>query len=121
MKQKKKGLKKITIWGDGTATRDFCFVDDIAEGIALAAEKYDSSSPLNLASGKENTIKEMALIIKKKIKYEGDIVWDTKKPTGPKRRYVNIDKAKKLIGYKVSTSLEEGLEKTIKWYKDNNN
>jgi GDP-L-fucose synthase len=117
---KKNGLKKVVIWGDGTATRDFCFVDDIAEGIVLAAEKYNSSSPLNLASGRENTIKEMALIIKEKIQYEGDIIWDIKKPTGPKRRYVNIDKAKNLIGYKINTSLEEGLEKTIKWYRDKN-
>lgn len=118
---KKNKLKKVIIWGDGTATRDFCFVEDIAEGIVLAAEKYNDSSPLNLASGKEFTIKEIAMIIKNKLKYAGDITWDSTKPTGPRRRLVDIKKAKKLIGYKVPTTLEKGLEETINWYQEKHN
>ena len=112
-------IKNVVVWGDGSATRDFCYVEDIADGLVLAAEKYNNSLPLNLASGKEISIMEIAKIIKKKINYEGEIIWDKNKPTGPKRRFVNINKAKKLIGYQPRISLEKGLEKTIKWYQDN--
>ena len=87
--------------------------------MVLAAEKYNDSSPLNLASGKEISIKDLAHIIKKKIDYKGKIVWDKTKPTGPKRRLVSINKAKKFIGFKPSVSVEKGLENTIKWYQKN--
>ena len=105
------------VWGDGTATRDFCYVADIAEGLVLTAENYNDSSPLNLASGEEYSIKEIAETIKKKVFYDGEIIWDKTKPTGPSRRLVNIEKAKNLIGFKPITSLEKGLETTIKWFQ----
>ncbi len=114
-------INHVVVWGDGSATRDFCYVEDVADGLVLAAEKYNDSLPLNLASGKEISIMEIAKIIKKKINYDGEIIWDKNKPTGPKRRFVNINKAKKLIGYQPLTSLEKGLEKTIKWYQENHN
>jgi len=114
---KKNNKKEVIVWGDGKATRDFCYVEDIANGLVLAAEKYNDSYPLNLASGKEIRIKDLALIIKKKIGFEGKIVWDKTKPTGPKRRLVSINKAKKLIGFKPYVSIEKGLENTIKWYQ----
>jgi len=108
--------KEVIVWGNGEATRDFCYVEDIAEGIILAAEKYNKSDPINLASGKEIKVKKIALLIKKKIGYMGNIVWDSSKPAGSKRRKININKAKNEFGYKVMTSLEEGIQKTIDWY-----
>ena len=114
--QKKNNEKEVVVWGDGESTRDFCYVEDIAEGIVLAAEKYNKSDPVNLASGREIKIKDIALIIKNKIGYGGNIVWDTSKPAGPERRKVDISKAKKEFGYKVETKLEDGIQKTIEWY-----
>ena len=111
-----KEKKEVIIWGNGKATRDICFVEEVAEGIVQAAQNYNNSDPINLASGNETTIKEIAEIIKKKIGYKGNIVWDETKPSGPKRRFVDISKAKKEFGYRVTTSLEEGINKTIDWY-----
>ena len=113
---KVKKQKEVIVWGSGNATRDFCYVDDVAEGIILAAEKYNKSDPVNLASGNETTIKEIALLVKKKIGYQGNIIWDASKPSGPPRRFVDINKAKKEFGYCVTTTLEEGINKTIDWY-----
>ena len=112
--------KKVTVWGNGESTRDLCYVEDIAEGIVLAAEKYNKSDPINLASGKEIKVKKIAHLIKKKIGYEGNIVWDSNKPVGSKRRKININKAKNEFGYKVMNSLEEGVQKTIDWYMKKN-
>ena len=111
-----KKQKEVIVWGNGNATRDFCYVDDVAEGIILAAEKYNKSDPVNLASGNETAIKEIALLVKKKIGYQGNIVWDASKPSGPSRRFVDVSKAKKEFGYCVNTTLEEGINKTIDWY-----
>ena len=108
--------KEAVVWGDGESTRDFCYVEDIAEGIVLAAEKYNKSDPVNLASGNEISIKKLALLIKKQIGYEGNILWDSSKPSGPKRRVIDINKAKNEFGYQVTTSLEEGIKKTVDWY-----
>ena len=117
---KKNNKKEVIVWGDGESTRDFCYVEDIAEGIVLAAEKYNKSDPINLASGKEIKIKKIAFFIKKKIGYKGNIIWDGNKPVGPKRRKININKAKNELGYKATTSLEEGIQKTIDWYMKKN-
>ncbi len=108
--------KEAVVWGDGESTRDFCYVEDIAEGIVLATEKYNKSDPVNLASGNEISIKKLALLIKKQIGYEGSILWDSSKPSGPKRRVIDINKAKNEFGYQVTTSLEEGIKKTVDWY-----
>ena len=116
-KAKEKNEKEVIVWGSGESTRDFCYVEDVAEGIVLAAEKYNESEPVNLASGNEVTVKEIAELIKKKIGYKGNIIWDQSKPTGPQRRVVDISKAKKEFGYLVTTNLEEGINKTIQWYK----
>ena len=108
--------KEVVVWGNGESTRDFCYVEDIAEGIVLAAEKYNKSDPVNLASGNEISIKKLALFIKKQIGYEGNILWDSSKPSGPKRRVIDINKAKNEFGYRVTTSLEKGIKKTVDWY-----
>ena len=113
---KKNNEKEVVVWGDGNSTRDFCYIEDIANGIILAGEKYNESTPLNLASGKETTIKELVEIIKAQIKFEGNIVWDKNMPVGPNRRNVSIDLARDKIKYNPKYSLEEGIKKTIEYY-----
>ena len=113
---KKNNEKEVTVWGDGKSTRDFCYIEDIADGIILAGEKYNESTPLNLASGNEITIKELAEIIKKQIKFEGTIFWDKNMPVGPNRRNVSIDLARKKIDFNPKFTLEEGIKKTIDHY-----
>ncbi len=113
---KKNKVKEVPVWGNGNSTRDFCYIEDIVSGIMLAAEKYDDSKPINLASGKETKIKEVAEIIKKQIGYEGKIIWDENMPIGPNRRNVSIELAQKKIKYNPKVSLEDGIKKTIDWY-----
>lgn len=113
---KKNNTKEVSVWGNGNSTRDFCYIEDIVSGIVLAAEKYDDSKPINLASGKETTIKEVAEIIKKQIGFKGKIIWDENMPIGPNRRNVSIELAKEKINYNPKVSLEDGIKKTIDWY-----
>jgi GDP-L-fucose synthase len=110
-------LKTITLWGDGTPTRDFLYVDDAAEGIILAAEKYNKSEPVNLGTGKETSIEELVNIILKIMKVDMSIIWEKEKPNGQPRRCVDSSKALKEFGYKSKMSLEEGLKKTIEGYQ----
>ena len=113
---KKNNTKEVSVWGNGNSTRDFCYIEDIVSGIILAAEKYYDSKPINLASGKETTIKEVAEIIKKQIGFKGKIIWDENMPIGPNRRNVSIELAKEKINYNPKVSLEDGIKKTIDWY-----
>lgn len=116
-----KKKKFVEVWGDGKATRDFCYIDDIVEGLILTAKKYQKTEPLNLGSGKEISIKFLANLIKSKIGYKGKIRWLKNKPVGPKRRFLKIDKAKKEIGYNPKIDIHEGLNRTINWYIQNYN
>jgi len=113
---KKNNEKEVKVWGDGNSTRDFCYIEDIANGIILAGEKYNESEPLNLASGREVTIKELVMIVKKQMNYEGKIIWDKDMPIGPNRRNINIQLAKKKIDYDPKISLEDGIQRTIDYY-----
>ncbi len=113
---KRKKKKFVEVWGSGSATRDFCYIDDAVNGLILTARKYKKAEPVNIGSGKEISIKKLALLIKKKIGFSGNIKWLKNKPTGPKRRVLNITKARKELGYKVNCSIEEGLSRTIHWY-----
>ena len=113
---KKNKEKEILVWGDGNATRDFSYIEDIADGIILSAENYNESQPMNLASGRETSIKELAEIIKKQMNYEGNIRWDTNMPVGPNRRNVSIDLARKKIKFDPKVSLEDGIKKTIDFF-----
>ena len=113
---KKNNVKEVLVWGDGSATRDFSYIEDIAEGIILSAENYNESLPINLASGRETSIKELAEIIKKKMNYEGNLRWDTEMPVGPNRRNVSIDLAREKIKFNPKISLEDGIEKTIDFF-----
>ena len=111
----------ITLWGTGNPTREFLFVEDAAEGILLAAERYNSSEPINLGSGKEISIKDLAALITKLSGFVGDIIWDSTKPDGQPRRCLDISRAGKEFGFKAQVELEEGVRKTIEWYVSEKN
>ncbi len=113
----KEGNSSITLWGDGTASREFLYVEDAAEAILLATEQYNKSVPVNLGSGREITIKELAGIIANYTGFTGIIIWDSTRPNGQPRRALDTSKAKKAFGFAAGTSLEEGLKNTIRWYQ----
>ncbi len=106
----------VDVWGTGNATREFLYAEDAAEGIILAAEKYGKPEPLNLGTGQETSIKELAETISDIIGYKGRIAWDTSRPDGTLRRCLDSSRAYKEIGFKAKTQLRVGLEKTIAWY-----
>jgi GDP-L-fucose synthase len=116
---KERGENEVVLWGDGSPTREFLFVEDCARGIVLATMKYDGSEPVNLGSGKEISIKSLASLMSKKIGYEGKISWDKSKPNGQPRRMLDVSRAKEYFGFEAKTGFEEGLDKTIKWYLAN--
>jgi len=106
----------IVVWGDGSPTREFIYVTDAARGIALATERYNESLPVNLGSGFEISIKDLAEKIAKMTGFEGDFVWDTSKPNGQPRRALDISRAKEKFGFEARVDFDEGLQKTIDWY-----
>jgi len=110
---------EIILWGDGTPTREFLFVSDAAEGLLLAAERYDGAEPFNLGSGQEISIKDLALLIAKLTDFEGNIAWDTSKPNGQPRRVLDTTRAFEFFGFRARTNLEDGLRETIEWYRQN--
>ena len=111
------GHSHIVVWGTGKPTREFLYVEDAAEGILLAAERYNESQPVNLGSGMEISIRDLAHLIARLTGFEGEIVWDTSKPDGQPRRCLDTTKAEKLFGFRARTPFEEGLRRTIEWYK----
>jgi GDP-L-fucose synthase len=113
------GNNEIVVWGTGNPSREFIYAEDAAEGIILATEKYNKSNPVNIGAGFEITINDLVNLIVKLTKFKGEIVWDTSKPDGQPRRMLDTTKAEKEFGFKAETSFEEGLKKTIKWYKLN--
>ena len=116
---KKRGEKKVTVWGTGKASREFLYVEDAAEAIILTAEKYDKTDPVNLGAGFEITIKKLAELIKKSTGFDGKIVWDKSKPDGQPRRMLDVSRARKEFGFEAKTSFEKGLKDTIDWYTKN--
>jgi len=113
---RERGDDHIVAWGDGSPTREFLYVEDAAEGLLLAAERYDESDPVNLGSGFEISIRELLETIARLTGFEGEIVWDTSKPNGQPRRKLDVSKAERLFGFRASTRFEEGLKRTIEWY-----
>ncbi|HOQ68884.1 MAG TPA: GDP-L-fucose synthase [Anaerolineaceae bacterium] len=111
------GADFIEVWGDGTPTREFLYVEDAAEGILLATEKYDSPEPINLGSGMEISIKHLVELIARLTGLKGRIIWDTSKPNGQPRRRLDVTRAEQAFGFIAGTSFEEGLKKTIEWYR----
>ncbi len=116
---KYKGEKKVEVWGDGTPTREFVYAADAAEGIVLATEHYNESEPINIGSGMEISIRDLATLIADLVGYEGEIVFDTSKPNGQPRRALDVSRANALFGYKAKMNFHEGLKRTIVYYADN--
>jgi GDP-L-fucose synthase len=113
------GRPEVVCWGDGSPSREFLYVKDAAEAIALAAERYDGPLPVNLGSGREIRIKDLAETIAREAGYSGKIVWDTSRPNGQPRRCLDTSRAEKLFGFRAATSFEEGLRETVKWFLEN--
>jgi GDP-L-fucose synthase len=113
------GAEDVELWGDGSPTREFLFVDDAAEGIVLATEGYDGPLPVNLGSGDEIQIQALAIKVAKAIGYCGRIAWDTSKPNGQPRRMLDVTRARTLFGFQATTSFDVGLRRTIDWFLSN--
>ncbi len=112
-----RGDEKIVCWGDGSPTREFLYVDDAAEGITLATERYDDGEPVNLGSGREISIRDLAMLIARLTGFTGRIEWDTSKPNGQPRRCLDVTRARERFGFIARTDFETGLRRTIEWYR----
>jgi GDP-L-fucose synthase len=110
------GDERIVLWGDGSPTREFLYVDDCAAGIWLATQHYDGPDPVNLGTGDEIAIRDLAELVAELTGYDGEIVWDTEKPNGQPRRNLDVSRADQLFGFRARTPLRQGLADTIAWY-----
>lgn len=113
------GLDRVVLWGDGSPTREFLYVEDCAEALILAAERYDGPEPVNIGSGREILIRDLAGKIRGITGFAGDIIWDVSKPNGQPRRCLDVSRARELLGFEAKTPLEEGLRATWQWYMEN--
>jgi GDP-L-fucose synthase len=109
---------EVVLWGDGSPTREFLYVDDCADGLLLAAERYDGADPVNLGTGVETSIRELAELIAELTGFEGEIVWDASMPNGQPRRQLDASRAKELFGFEALTPLRDGLARTVAWYRE---
>ena len=108
---------EVVLWGDGSPTREFLFVDDCVEGLLLAADRYEGPEPVNLGTGVETSIRELAEVVAELTEFRGELVWDTSMPNGQPRRQLDAARAQELFGFHAKTSLRDGLERTIAWYR----
>ena len=115
---RERGDGEIVLWGDGSPTREFLYVDDCVEALWLASQRYDGAEPVNLGSGEEIAIRELAELVAELTGFEGEIVWDTSRPNGQPRRRLDVSRAEELFGFRAHTRLREGLERTIAWYRE---
>jgi GDP-L-fucose synthase len=113
-----RGESEIVLWGDGSPTREFLYVDDAAEGIVLATLRYDGPDPVNLGTGEEISIKALAELIGEATGFEGEIVWDTTKPNGQPRRSLDTSRARELFGFEAQTLFRDGIARTVAWYRE---
>lgn len=111
------GLPSVEVWGTGAISREFLFVEDCAEGLALAAEKYNGAEPVNLGAGRELTIRELAQIIQKATGFAGKLEWNASRPDGQPRRSLDTSRAREWFGFEAHTSLEEGIARTVAWFE----
>jgi GDP-L-fucose synthase len=111
------GASEIVLWGDGTPTREFLYVTDAVRAIVLATGAYDRPEPVNLGSGQEISIRDLAALIARLTGFAGTILWDTSKPNGQPRRCLDVTRAERQFGFRATTPLEKGLEETIRWYR----
>lgn len=114
-----KGEKQVVLWGDGSPSREFLYVDDAARAILLAAEHYNGDEPVNIGTGEEITIQDLAHLIADKVGFEGKLVWDTTKPNGQPRRCLDTRRAKELFGFEASCGLRRGMNNTVQWFQAN--
>lgn len=114
---KGRGDAEVAVWGTGKATREFLYVEDAARGIVLAAEKYDGDQPVNIGSGTEISIRDLAGAIARHTGFAGTVRWDASRPDGQPRRRVSTERAERLFGFKAEVSFEEGLARTVAWYR----
>ncbi|HEY7693192.1 MAG TPA: GDP-L-fucose synthase [Gaiellaceae bacterium] len=112
------GTDEVTLWGDGSPTREFLYVEDCAAALLLAAERYDGAEPVNVGTGEEISIRELAELVAELTGFEGALRWDATKPNGQPRRKLDTTRAKELFGFEAQTPLREGLERTISWYRE---
>jgi GDP-L-fucose synthase len=112
-----RGESEIVLWGDGSPTREFLYVEDAAEAIWLAAERYDGPDPVNVGTGEEISIRDLAALVAEETGYTGDIAWDTSKPNGYPRRKLDTSRAERLFGFRARTPLREGIARTVAWYR----
>ena len=112
-----RGDDEIVLWGDGSPTREFLYVDDCVEGLALAGARYDAPEPVNLGTGQEISIRDLATLVAELTGYGGEVRWDASKPNGQPRRSLDVSKAEELFGFRAGVTLREGLERTIAWYR----
>jgi GDP-L-fucose synthase len=116
---KESGRDEIVLWGDGSPTREFLYVEDAAEGIILATERYNGEFPINLGTGEEISIRDLAALIARETGFNGRFVWDTTKPNGQPRRCLDTTRAKELFGFQAKYRLREGIAKTVVWFEEN--
>jgi GDP-L-fucose synthase len=114
---RERGDRQVVLWGDGSPTREFLYVEDAAAGVVAAAERYDGGEPINLGRGEEIAIRDLARVIADKTGFDGEIVWDTAKPNGQPRRMLDVSRAEREFGFRAQTSFEAGMAKTIEWYE----
>jgi GDP-L-fucose synthase len=110
------GEGRVIVWGDGSPTREFLYVEDCAEAVVLAAERYDKPDPVNIGAGFEISIRDLAYLIAEMTGFTGEIVWDTSKPNGQPRRCLDVSRAEREFGFRAKTDFRTGLRKTVYWY-----
>jgi GDP-L-fucose synthase len=114
---KENGCREIVLWGDGSPTREFLYVEDAAEGLLLATERYDGEQPVNLGTGEEISIRDLAQMIAAEVEFTGAVVWDSSKPNGQPRRCLDVSRAKRLFGFHAAHRLREGISQTVAWFQ----
>ncbi len=114
-----RGAREIVVWGSGNASREFLYVDDAARAIVLATRDYDKPEPVNIGSGMEITIKDLVQLVAELTGFKGSILWDSSKPDGQPRRCLDVSRAEYEFGFRASTNFQDGLKRTIEWYRSN--
>jgi GDP-L-fucose synthase len=114
-----RGDEEIVLWGDGTPTREFLYVDDCARGLALAGERYDGAEPVNLGTGEEIAIRDLAELVREETGFAGEIRWDASRPNGQPRRQLDTTRARELFDFRAEVPLREGVARTVAWYRAN--
>jgi GDP-L-fucose synthase len=118
LEARQRGERRVVCWGDGSPTREFVYVEDAARAFVLAAQRYDAPEPVNIGSGNEIAIRDLASLVARLCEFDGEIVWDSSKPNGQPRRRLDASRAEASFGFRAQTTLETGLTKTIEWYRN---